>query len=121
MRVLKTLILLLLASAGVCEAQMYEGRELVTATLIADADGIVPGREITVGLRLEMEPGWNTYWEYAGDAGIPTTIAWTLPAGFRAGAIEWPVPERISDPGGIDIYGTRELCCCRSPSRCRRT
>jgi len=105
MRVLKTLILLLLASAGVCEAQMYEGRELVTATLIADADGIVPGREITVGLRLEMEPGWNTYWEYAGDAGIPTTIAWTLPAGFRAGAIEWPVPERISDPGGIDIYG----------------
>ncbi|TRZ64597.1 MAG: hypothetical protein D4S02_10525 [Rhodocyclaceae bacterium] len=38
---------------------------------------------------------WHTYWRNPGDAGSPTTLAWTLPAGFRAGEIEWPFPERL--------------------------
>ena len=105
-RLLKLLVFF--GFAGLCHAQMFEGRQLVTADLLAAADGIVPGqRAITVGLRLRTQPGWNTYWQYAGDAGIPTTIDWTLPPGFKAGPIHWPVPERISEPGDIVIYGYR--------------
>jgi len=37
---------------------------LVTASLIADTDAIVPGRPFTAGLLLKMEPGWHTYWRY---------------------------------------------------------
>jgi cytochrome c biogenesis protein CcdA len=104
MRVFKTL-LLLLALTAVCHAQMFQGRQLVTPRLLADADGIVPGHPVTLGLRLETEPGWNTYWQYAGDAGVATTLVWTLPPGFKAGPIQWPIPERITDPGDIVVYG----------------
>jgi thiol:disulfide interchange protein DsbD len=104
MRALKPL-LLLLALTAVCHAQMYQGRQLVNAQLLANADGVVPGHAITVGLLLQTEPGWNTYWQFSGDAGVPTTLAWTLPPGFKAGPIQWPIPERITDPGDIIVYG----------------
>ncbi len=103
MRVLKCLFLIFLTFAAVCHAQIFQGRELVHAQLLAEADGIVPGKAVTVGLQLRTEPGWNTYWQYAGDAGIPTRIDWTLPAGFKAGPIEWPLPQRIEDPGDIEV------------------
>jgi DsbC/DsbD-like thiol-disulfide interchange protein/cytochrome c biogenesis protein CcdA len=83
---------------------MYEGQQLVNARLLADADAIVPGQPITVGLDLQMTPGWHTYWEYAGDAGLPTKIIWTLPAGFTAGPIQWPLPVRDDEPGDILTY-----------------
>jgi thiol:disulfide interchange protein DsbD len=104
MRVLKSLFLVLFASAGLCHAQMYQGHQLVNAQLVADADGIVPGRPVTIGLRLQAEPGWHTYWQYPGDAGIPTHIDWTLPPGFAAGPIEWPLPVRDEEPGDIVNY-----------------
>ena len=104
MRVLKPLLLILLALTGVCRAQMFEGHQLVHAELLADADGIVPGRPVTLGLHLQAQPGWYTYWQYPGDAGIPTRIDWALPSGFNAGLIQWPLPSRISEPGDIVTY-----------------
>src|SRR3984893_2275131 len=62
-RMLKSLFLGLFAFAGLCHAQMFEGRQLVNAQLIADADGVVPGQPVTIGLRLQTEPGWHTYWQ----------------------------------------------------------
>ena len=103
MRALK-ILLLLLALTGVSHAQMYQGQQLVTAHLIADADAIVPGQPITIGLQLETVPDWHTYWEYSGDAGIPTKIDWKLPDGFSAGPIQWPKPVRDSEPGDILTY-----------------
>lgn len=85
-------------------AQMYEGRRLVKASLVADTDAIVPGKPFTVGLLLDMASGWHTYWEYPGDAGIPTSIQWTLPPGFKAGEIQWPIPEKENDEGDLQSY-----------------
>ena len=84
--------------------QMLKGETLVKATLIADTSAIVPGRDFQVGLLLEMAPGWHTYWEYSGDAGFPTRVQWSMPAGFRAGAIQWPTPEAKLEPGEIQTY-----------------
>src|SRR5947209_7002995 len=85
--------------------QTYEGRELVQATLLADVTAVVPGKPFTVGARLRMVPNWHTYWEFPGDAGIPTEIKWKLPDGWKAGQIQWPVPLRLVEPGDIQIYG----------------
>jgi DsbC/DsbD-like thiol-disulfide interchange protein/cytochrome c biogenesis protein CcdA len=104
MQVLKRLLPILLAFSGLCRAQMYEGQQLVHAELIADADGIVPGMPVTLGLHLQAEPGWHTYWQYPGDAGVPTRIDWTLPAGFKAGPIQWPAPMIDKEPGDIVSY-----------------
>jgi thiol:disulfide interchange protein DsbD len=52
-----------------------------------------------------MVPNWHTYWKFPGDAGLPTEITWTLPDGWKAGEIQWPIPLKLDEPGGIQIYG----------------
>jgi thiol:disulfide interchange protein DsbD len=42
-----------------------------------------------------MQDGWHTYWQNPGDSGLATTIRWELPAGFTAGDIVWPYPQRL--------------------------
>src|SRR5262249_38166569 len=53
---------------------------------------------------LRLAPDWHVYWENSGDSGIPTKIAWTLPPGWSAGDILWPLPERF-DNTGLITYG----------------
>lgn len=53
------------------------------------------GDTVTVAVELTMAPGWHTYWRSPGDAGQATKVAWTLPEGFTAVSLEWPVPERL--------------------------
>ncbi len=97
--------LLLLAMVFRVDAQVYKGVTLVKADLLADTTAVAPGKPFTVGLRLRMAPHWHTYWQYAGDAGLPTKIAWQLPGGFKAGPIQWPTPEKLVSPGDIINYG----------------
>ena len=86
-------------------AQIYEGRELVKAQLLADTTAIVPGKPFTVGLLLHMVPHWHTYWKFSGDAGLPSEMKWHLPSGWKVGEIQWPIPSKMSDPGDIQTYG----------------
>jgi thiol:disulfide interchange protein DsbD len=95
---------LLLFSELPVSAQSHGGKTLVKASLLADTTAIVPGQAFQVGLLLEMEPGWHTYWKYSGDSGLPTTVDWSLPLGFNAGPIQWPVPEARVEPGDIQVY-----------------
>ena len=76
----------------------------VEAELVAATSAIVPGEPITVALRLVLQKGWHTYWRNPGDSGLPTTLAWTLPAGIEAGPIEWPAP-RMLPVGPLVNYG----------------
>jgi len=66
----------------------------VEVELVAQETGVAPGSTIYVALRQKIRPKWHTYWRNPGDAGEATRIDWTLPAGWRAGEIVWPVPER---------------------------
>ncbi|CAN5325656.1 thioredoxin family protein [soil metagenome] len=52
-----------------------------------------PGGEVYVALRLKVEDGWHTFWRNPGDAGEPTRLVWTLPAGWKAGPFVWPRPK----------------------------
>lgn len=76
----------------------------VEAELIAEKTALVPGQPTTVALRLKIADGWHTYWRNPGDTGLPTTLAWTLPAGIAASAIEWPTP-RALPIGPLVNYG----------------
>jgi len=77
-----------------------------TAELIPDfnADTIQAGKPFLVALHLHADPGWHTYWINPGDAGLATTIKWTLPPGFTAGPIQWPTPEK-HNMGPLVTYG----------------
>jgi thiol:disulfide interchange protein/DsbC/DsbD-like thiol-disulfide interchange protein len=76
----------------------------VTAALISEYDALAPGQEANVGLRLVHEPLWHTYWTVPGDAGLPTRLAWRLPAGYKAGPVQWPVPQLLR-VGPLANYG----------------
>jgi thiol:disulfide interchange protein DsbD len=68
----------------------------VRAELMAHApQGIVPGQPVWLGLAIDHAPHWHTYWKNPGDSGLPTTLQWELPAGVKAGEIEWPTPQRL--------------------------
>jgi thiol:disulfide interchange protein len=92
----------------VAHAQVFEGKTLVKASLVANTTAIIPGQPFEVGVLLEMAPDWHTYWEYPGDAGLPTSIAWTLPDGFLTGPIQWPLPYRVVEPGDIEVYAYKD-------------
>ena len=76
--------------------------------MVADVTSIRPGSEFTVGLVLSMDPGWHTYWKNSGEAGLPTRIDWTLPAGFEAGEIQWPIPNKYLEAGDVLTYGYKD-------------
>jgi DsbC/DsbD-like thiol-disulfide interchange protein len=67
----------------------------VNAHLITDVQSIQPGRPFSVGVLLELEKGWHTYWLNPGDSGLPVAIEWKLPIGFIPGDIQWPYPGRL--------------------------
>jgi len=76
----------------------------VSISLVAETRSIVPGRSFHLALRQQIEAGWHTYWLNPGDAGLPTTIDWSLPPDFKAGPILWPQPKRIAYGPVVD-YG----------------
>lgn len=73
------------------------------AGLILESEAVRPGETFLAAVELAMNPGWHTYWRNGGDSGAPTRIDWTLPGGWTAGDIRWPVPERY-DQAGIVTY-----------------
>ncbi|MDQ2962223.1 MAG: thioredoxin family protein [Pseudomonadota bacterium] len=76
----------------------------VEAELVPAATALTPGTSLTVALRLKMDKGWHTYWQNPGESGLPTTLAWKLPAGLTAGPIQWP-PPRALPVGPLINYG----------------
>jgi thiol:disulfide interchange protein DsbD len=72
--------------------------------LIPGKASIAPGETIHVGLRQRIDKGWHTYWRNPGDSGEATQIKWTLPAGWSAGEIVWPTPDR-QPTGPLMNYG----------------
>lgn len=94
---LRTLLLpllgLLLMPVGTRAAVV--ATEHLNVELVAEKTALVAGRANWLGLRLDHEAHWHTYWANAGDTGLPTRFEWTVPAGWTAGAIDWPAPERL--------------------------
>ena len=76
----------------------------VRASLVAEQDAIEPGKPVTVGLSLKLGKGWHVYWKNPGGPGFPVSVEWELPAGFKAGEIQWPHPERF-DLSGLVNFG----------------
>ncbi|HEY8950102.1 MAG TPA: protein-disulfide reductase DsbD domain-containing protein [Rhizomicrobium sp.] len=97
------LALLFLLTALPAAAQINTGPK-VTPRLVAENGEIAPGESGTVALEEVMKPGWHTYWSNPGEAGLPTEIKWTLPAGWKASAIAWPYPKRLP-VGPLMNYG----------------
>ena len=100
---------LVAAGATAALAAPAPASPLVRVELLAETQSIAAGRTFWIALRQEIAPGWHTYWMNPGDAGEPPRIEWTLPAGFTAGEIQWPPPERIAAGPAMSYGYSREV------------
>ncbi len=81
----------------------------IEVELVSQEAGATPGSTVYVALRQKIQPGWHTYWRNPGDAGDATKIVWTLPAGWTAGDIVWPTPEKSRVGPLLDFAYTGEV------------
>lgn len=97
-KVLGSLLAALVLAAGLSSASAAEtaATPRVTIEVVSETAALpAEGGTVWLAVRQQIIPHWHTYWLNPGDSGEPTDIAWTLPEGFAAGEIVWPVPERI--------------------------
>ena len=65
------------------------------AALLVSPATAKAGSTVEVGVRMKIPKGWHIYWRNPGENGLPTSLEWILPKGIIAGAIQWPVPEKV--------------------------
>lgn len=96
---------LIMATLPVCAEVDVRGADL-KVSLVSEVTAIAPGQPFTVALHMAPGEGWHTYWKAPGIVGVPTHLTWDLPAGFKAGEIQWPAPERVI-MARLTAYGFR--------------
>lgn len=74
------------------------------AALRTEVARAAPGRPFLAAVEIDTDPHWHVYWRNPGDSGIPTTVAWSAPKGWRVEPLEYPAPRRFA-PGGVAAYG----------------
>lgn len=80
-----------------------EGHPL-KARLISEQPTVAPGEVVRLGVVLDIEPGWHTYWPGDNDSGAPTKVNLELPEGWTAQPIQWPAPGRYVADGDLLDY-----------------
>ena len=53
---------------------------------------------VNLGIKMDMQAGWHTYWINPGDSGGAIDIEWTLPKGNTASEVSYPAPHKIPYP-----------------------
>ena len=66
---------------------------LVTDHMYSSSDS-----EMIVGIKMDMQSHWHTYWKNPGDSGGPIKVDWQLPEGVTVSNVNWPAPELIPYP-----------------------
>lgn len=79
-----------------------------SAVWISESSTAEPGKPLHTAIRMVHDEGWHSYWINPGEAGIPTTVEWKLPAGWQHGGLCFPVPTRFISSGlsGFGYEGT---------------
>lgn len=77
---------------------------IVKTALIVHAPETQRSNQGWAGVQFEVPRGWHIYYKDPGDAGIPTTLTWSLPKGWTTGDIVWPRPSQF-EMSGIKSIG----------------
>ena len=78
------LFLLLMALIGLAAPAVAQRSNAIQPELVAETRG-VPGGVVELAIVMHTSPGWHGYWLNPGDAGLPMSIEWELPAGSGIG------------------------------------
>ncbi|MEZ0258425.1 MAG: protein-disulfide reductase DsbD domain-containing protein [Chthoniobacter sp.] len=93
MRFLFSSLLALFLCWGTARGQETTKFKAATLTLVSDTSSVEAGKPFHAGVRIQLDEGWDVYWQFVGEIGQATKIEWELPKGFTAGPLQWPLPE----------------------------
>jgi DsbC/DsbD-like thiol-disulfide interchange protein len=85
------------------EARLIAGATVKTANFPYLGAPIEP--YLRAGIELQLDPGWQTYWRYPGDSGVPPTFDFSGSDNVKSVKVEWPAPQRFPDGAGGNSIG----------------
>ena len=109
-RLHQRICVLFLALACMCgagaqgTASVVQTPQVRAELMVWAPQGLAAGQTMWLGLYLQHQKGWHTYWKNPGDSGLPTQLQWQLPTGWAAGETHWPIPHKIR-VGEMTNYG----------------
>ena len=92
------------AARAVEPASEWQRNDQAAARLVAAVTAVGDSQRLPVGLELDLEPGWKTYWRSPGDSGIPVTVDWSASRNVASAEMAWPAPHR-STLLGLETFG----------------
>ncbi|MGI9535403.1 MAG: protein-disulfide reductase DsbD domain-containing protein [Thermodesulfobacteriota bacterium] len=102
--IIKFTLFLILTISG-ASGYANEFPATVTTKLVTDSSSLDTDGIIRIGVLYDLKPGWHIYWKNSGDSGLPTKVEFTLPEGFEAGELLWPLPSAYKRAGNVLDYG----------------
>ncbi len=98
---MRLLPLFLFAAIAATPARALESAAVssprATATMVTDTDQAASGQPFKAALRLRLAPGWHTYWQNPGDAGVAPELSFDPAPGTATGPINWPAPNKVAE------------------------
>ena len=64
--------------------------------------------ELFIGIKMDMQKNWHTYWKNPGDSGGPIKVIWNLPENVSIEGPLWPTPELLPYPP-LMTYGYKDF------------
>ncbi len=92
---MRILALCLIALVLPCYAAESVRTDHLTSQLVSHSRSVAPGGLLVLGLLLEHDKGWHSYWQNPGDSGLPTKISLTVNGEPQQSEILWPLPTRF--------------------------
>ena len=77
-------------------------------SLVKSEQSVSKDGEIFIGIRMDMQTHWHTYWKNPGDSGGPLKVIWDLPKNIEVSDVYWPAPELIPYPP-LMTYGYEDF------------
>jgi len=64
-------------------------------------------QRVQLGLEIQLDPGWKTYWRAPGEGGLPPRFDWSGSSNLESVSLAWPAPKRFTI-GGMESVGYSE-------------
>ncbi|MEM7269459.1 MAG: protein-disulfide reductase DsbD domain-containing protein [Pseudomonadota bacterium] len=84
-------------------AQGLFGQKIDFATVYAHAGVPWEGGQRMAAIRMELKPGWKTYWRSPGETGIPPHFDWSRSENLASVQVMWPTPKVFTTFGAQTI------------------
>ncbi len=90
-------------------ASNWSNNHKTRVRLIAGDTDFAASNSFFVGVQIQLEPGWKTYWRSPGETGVPPVFDWSGSRNLKDTRQLWPAPGTYRDEYSTSIGYAREV------------